>query len=245
MTAPFVTPPELTAIFLAGLAGSVHCIGMCGPYIVLCQTTRGLGKRPGAGTFALFSAARVSVYIGLGAAAGWAGGTVSHVAITAAAWVSVVAGIVSLVFALSLLQLIPDPALFLSRLGWNELVKEGIAGALRLNSPFSRVPAAIKKTVVVLILGGIQGLLPCGLVYAFVARAGAAGSAVAGSAVMLAFGSGTVPMVTALVFFSARLGEAMRERLFRISGALVVMGAAALILRGFARLGWIPHGLVW
>ena len=87
--------------------------------------------------------------------------------------------------------------------------------------------------------------LAASCVDAFVARAAASGGAAQGGAVMLAFGLGTVPMLTALTFFSARVASSLRERLFRLAGVIVVMGGALLVLRGLADLRLLPHGPAW
>jgi sulfite exporter TauE/SafE len=62
---------------------------------------------------------------------------------------------------------------------------------------------------------------------------------------MLAFGLGTVPMLAALTFFSAKVASSLRDRLFRLAGVIVVMGGALLVLRGLADLRLLPHGPVW
>ena len=234
----------MVVLFSGGLLGSTHCIGMCGPYVLLCLQTPGLegGARPL--PFGLFTASRLAVYAALGMAAGGAGAMASRAG-NAGAAVSIGAGVVALLMGLGLLGILPDPALLLSRAGVDRVVREGFAGARRLDVPSSPLPPAFRKTLLVLALGAVQGLLPCGLVYAFVARAAASGSAAAGGAVMLAFGLGTVPMVTALAFFSGKVSMTLRNRLFRLAGVIVVMGGALLVLRGLADLSLVPHGPAW
>lgn len=240
-----LSPEEFAIVFVGGLLGSTHCIGMCGPYLLMCLATPGFDGAPRPSAFALFTGARLSVYTGLGALAGQASESIAGRAGTAAAWVSIAAGVVAFLLGLSLLGILPDLTAFLSRAGLDRVVREGMAGARRLEGPFSPVPAPLRKVLLVMLLGGIQGLLPCGLVYAFVARAAAAGTARGGGAVMLAFGLGTVPMITALTFFSARMASSVRKRLFGLAGVIVVMGGALLVLRGLADLRLLPHGPAW
>ncbi len=240
-----LSPQEFAIIFVGGLLGSTHCIGMCGPYVLMCLATPGFGGAPSPLAFTLFTGARLSVYAGLGALAGQAGESLAGRAGSAAAWVSIAAGAIALLLGLSLLGILPDITALLSRAGLDRVVRGGMAGARRLEGPFSPVPAPLRKVLLVLLLGGIQGLLPCGLVYAFVARAAAAGTPGGGGAVMLAFGLGTVPMIAALTFFSAKMALSLRERLFRLAGVIVVMGGALLVLRGLADLRLLPHGPAW
>jgi sulfite exporter TauE/SafE len=77
-----------------------------------------------------------------------------------------------------------------------------------------------------LALGLLWGWLPCGLVYSALLVAAVAGSAVAGGAVMVAFGAGTLPVMLSLGHAGSRLP---RSRLptrnsvwVRLSGAILV-----------------------
>jgi sulfite exporter TauE/SafE len=78
-------------------------------------------------------------------------------------------------------------------------------------------------------LGLIWGLVPCGLVYGVLPIALFAGSALAGCAVMLAFGVGTLPNLVAAGWVVARARHWLDARVARY--------AAALLLAGFGALG--------
>jgi hypothetical protein len=54
-------------------------------------------------------------------------------------------------------------------------------------------------------IGALWGWLPCGMVYSVLLTAMLSGSAADGAAVMLAFGLGTLPMLTGLGLLGARL----------------------------------------
>jgi sulfite exporter TauE/SafE len=89
------------------------------------------------------------------------------------------------------------------------------------------------------LLGALNGLLPCGLVYVAGAGAAAAGSIPGGLAYMALFGLGTLPVMLGISLTGHLLPLSFRLQLARAMPAGVVLVAALLILRGLA-LG-IPY----
>jgi len=89
------------------------------------------------------------------------------------------------------------------------------------------------------VLGLLNGLLPCGLVYVACAGAAASGAVAAGTLYMAAFGAGTVPMMLAIGLSGKLVPPALRLSLRKAIPACVFLLATLLILRGMA-LG-IPY----
>lgn len=89
------------------------------------------------------------------------------------------------------------------------------------------------------LLGGLNGLLPCGLVYIACAAAAASGGVSAGIATMLAFGLGTAPtlLTIGLAGKLVRWGNPLRLRRVVLAG--VTLAGVLLIVRGLS-LG-IPY----
>jgi sulfite exporter TauE/SafE len=90
-----------------------------------------------------------------------------------------------------------------------------------------------------LILGALNGLLPCGLVYAAGAGAVATGELGQGVAYMALFGLGTVPMMLGMGVAGGLLRPSVRMRLNRLASVSVYLLGILLILRGLG-LG-IPY----
>ena len=68
-------------------------------------------------------------------------------------------------------------------------------------------------------LGAIWGFVPCGLVYAALTLAATAGGALGGALTMLAFGAGTLPVMTLIGALAARVaGLLTRPLVRRIAG---------------------------
>ena len=171
-------------IFLAGLAGSMHCVGMCGGFA--CALGGGGGGRVTAVTrHLIYNLGRVTSYCFLGALSGYLGLlAIGHDG--ADSWfglaqrtLAVGAGVLMLYFGFHFLGLLPSPTWRLAESGW---LADGLRQLMRL--PGYGAPLA---------LGVFNGLLPCPLVYAFVAQAAGGGGPLPGVLVMAAFGLGTFP----------------------------------------------------
>lgn len=159
----------LLSALVAGLAGSPHCVGMCGGFAGVCsRSARGA---------AAWHAGRLSTYAGLGAIGGYAGSL-----LRGPAWLAfVVSALLLTYFAGVLAGILPQPHLPLGRVGrWGRTL-------------IARGDVASRY-----IFGMVTGLLPCGLVYATLSLAIVSRTPWSGSLVMLAFGAGTVPALAAL-----------------------------------------------
>jgi sulfite exporter TauE/SafE len=91
--------------------------------------------------------------------------------------------------------------------------------------------------------GVAWGLIPCGLVYSVLPLALFAGGAGQGSAVMIAFGLGTLPNLLATGFVMRGMGRALREARFRyIAAALIGAFAIVGIWRAFRPFDTLAKG---
>jgi len=228
---------DLLLLFGASLLGSAHCVGMCGPYVAGCTqlyipATSTAPARTGLRL--LFILGRLAVYCGIGLCAGAFGQVFLALAATAGLGgsVSVVAGLLALLFGLSLVGWLPDPARLVARAGLDGVMR---AGRQRLRgSPALLVAPA---------LGALQGLLPCAMVYAAASRAAVAGNATGGALTMLVFGLGTVPVNYLLTLVPRQI--LLRVRTQRLAGVLLALLGTLLILRGLAGFGLLPSTALW
>jgi sulfite exporter TauE/SafE len=226
---------DLVLLFLASFLGSAHCVGMCGPYVALCSARLAApgGASPRAGARLLFNAGRLATYAAIGALVGAFG----QIALAAgrtqlAGAVALAAGAVTVLFGVSLVGWIRDPATLLDGLGIGVLIRGGIRETSR--APRFLAPA---------LLGALQGAFPCALVYGAASRASVAGSAGAGAGVMLVFGLGTVPAIFALSSVSPALLR--RVHGWRWAGLLIATVGVLLVLRGLAEMGVLGHTAFW
>ena len=234
---PLPASADLALLFLASFLGSIHCVGMCGPYVALCTAKiapAGCTTGQGLSLRLIFNAGRLVTYMVIGLLAGGFGQIALAISERAGlrGIIALVAGVVTFLFGLALLGWIRDPSRLMARSGLDVLIRGGSREAFRA----PRWASAI-------LLGALQGFLPCALVYAAASRAAFAGSPLGGAWIMLIFGLGTVPAIFAI---SSSVSPALtRFQPWRWSGAFILTVGALLILRGTAALGFVPHTIFW
>lgn len=207
--------------FVGGLIGSVHCLGMCGGFPIGLARTRA-----GASPQLVYNLGRLNALLLIGAASGALGGVLlaSGPAASLQRLLGVVAGLAMLAIGLERLGLIGAVG---ARLG--APVGRAVGGALH---SVLAVPSAATPFLV----GGLNELLPCHLVYAFAAQAAATGSVLGGVATMAAFGLGTVPAMVGLGLGSAALRRrpALRQAAERTLALALSVYGLVLVAQAFS-----------
>ena len=205
-----------TAFFL-GLAGSAHCVGMCGPIALAVPSPNNTWSARTISTLILNSG-RVVTYMLIGAMFGVFGVGVRLAGLQQG--VSILAGVV-------LLMTLMIPGIS-RRIPMNSHVAMLIArGRSLLGRNLLRTsPEALFLT------GTLNGMLPCGLVYAAAIGASTMGSIKEAVLFMGVFGVGTWPALIALRMGGGMLGERSRTVLRKASPVIVSTLAVLLILRG-------------
>lgn len=200
-----------------GVAGSAHCFGMCGP-IALAVPSPGKSLQARLSSTVLLNLGRVSTYALIGAAFGTFGRGVQLAGLQQ--WVSILAGSI-------LLASVALPGL-LDR--WNPTGRIAILLG-RLRSTLAR---NLKRTApeALFLTGALNGLLPCGLVYAAALGAATMGSVSEGVLFMALFGLGTWPALVALRMSGQMVGTSARAWLRKASPVIVASVAVLMILRG-------------
>ncbi len=208
----------LVAAFLTGLLGSLHCIGMCGGIVGALSMQLPASVQQ--------SKWRILPYLlayNLGRLASY-----------------MLAGMLVGYLGMRFTALLPQPHLvgmvisgiFMIFLGlylggwWAALVHLEKLGAYlwRFLQPLSKPLFPVRHPWQALLLGGVWGWLPCGLVYTALALALASASVERGGLLMLAFGVGTLPMLLALGSTAYWLNQFTRKPLVRqVFGVLIIL----------------------
>jgi sulfite exporter TauE/SafE len=216
---------SLVGATLLGLFGGLHCVGMCGGIAASLA-----GALPQRGTLRAqfgYNLGRIFSYTVAGALAGGFGSSVlsllGPVGITA---LRVLAGL-----------FLVAAGLYLS--GWwmgMARVEQVGSRVWRHIAPLARRLGPLDRPWKLLALGAIWGWIPCGLVYAALAGAVAAGGAFDGARWMACFGVGTLPvMLTGGALSNALMGLVNRGRMRWAAGAMLIgfglwtIAAAALM----------------
>ena len=207
---------------LMGLASSLHCAGMCGAIAssLMFAFDPGAGRPSRARAHFTAQAGRILVYVLSGAMLGAVGarfyGAFDHpAAYQAMRWAAAVA------------------------LGWIGFSVIGLAPSLagldRITAPVTGALHALKRSTGVngagaFVSGMIWGFLPCGMVYGALFYAMLSGGSLSGAEVMLGFGIGTLPSVTAVALGLSGFRELSNQPKARIAVGLSIMAIAAASL---------------
>lgn len=224
-------PAMLVTALLVGLAGGVHCVGMCGGIVTALNfgnaaPVGGVRRQLG------YSLGRVVSYAAAGALAGGAGSLALHTQRLLPAQLVLLVAANALIISLGL-----------SLAGFRALIRPLERAGLVLWRALRRfgVKVAPAKTPVGAFAVGLAwGWIPCGLVYGVLATALVSGSPLRGAAVMAAFGLGTLPNLLAAGLAADRLRRLLvRPRARMLAGAVVVV----LGIAGLARIPFISEHL--
>jgi sulfite exporter TauE/SafE len=212
---------QLWTAFMLGFAGSLHCAGMCGPLILAMPAAPGGFTRHLAGK-AFYNLGRLATYGLLGIFFGLFGQWLGLAGWQR--WVSIAVGL-AILLSLAAWPLRTGTALVGRPVGWLKAGLGRLLGRQSLGAQF--------------LFGGLNGLLPCGLVYFACAAATATGSITGGLEYMVTFGLGTVPMMLGLGLAGRTLHFRLQAHLQKLVPVSLGVMAALLILRGLG-LG-IPY----
>ncbi len=206
-----------TALVL-GAAGSVHCAGMCGPLMMALPLAR-RDRHAAWVEVAAYQAGRVAAYAALGLFFGLLGKGIRLAGFQQA--LAIGGGlllILGAVFPLALERSALRLPVLRKLTRW---VQQHIAYLLKKNSWGATIG-----------VGALNGLLPCGLVYAALTGAISTAEGWQGGLFMTAFGVGTTPLLFFLMSSSAALQPAWRLRLRRLQPVALAAVGVWLLWRG-------------
>lgn len=200
-----------------GFAGSLHCVGMCGPLMMTGLFQKG-NQSFSLHRWALYHTGRIGIYAIWGLLFGLLG--------TSAKWFGWQQNI-SLSLGVGILLILLLSKLFPHLEGkiHNNFILQAIRKKL--------VPHIHSKIPVSSLLGGmLNGMLPCGLVYVALAGATAMQDVAAGGLFMVFFGIGNLPMLFAVMVLGQKFQLPLRAVFSKWYPALIGMMAILLIMRG-------------
>ncbi|WP_027395782.1 sulfite exporter TauE/SafE family protein [Aquimarina latercula] len=216
----------LVSAFILGLLGSFHCVGMCGPIAFMLPLDH-KNQLKKLFQISLYHLGRLLAYSIIGLFFGIIGKSLNIFGMQQGLSISI--GIVMI-----LVVLIPSSILM----------------KYSFSKPIYRIISKIKSALgkelkkktpdTFLIIGFLNGFLPCGLVYMAVFAAVALGNVMNSTLYVLLFGLGTIPLMTMVVyaghFFKAKW---IRKHVQKVIPVFIVMIGLLFILRGMG-LG-IPY----
>ncbi|MDR0785384.1 MAG: sulfite exporter TauE/SafE family protein [Treponema sp.] len=213
-------------LFIIGLVTSVHCVAMCGG-INLSQCISQTAARPGKRwesllPSVLYNGGRVVSYTVVGVIVGTLGRVVS-VSGRFQGTVQLIAGVFMVVMGVNMLGVFP----WLRRFN------------LRAPKIFARKideQKAVNKSP--LIIGLLNGLMPCGPLQAMQLYALSTGSPIAGGVSMFLFSIGTVPLMFGIGALGGILGKKFTRRVTRVGAILVTVMGMTMFTYGWGLSGF-------
>ncbi|QJR79304.1 sulfite exporter TauE/SafE family protein [Alteromonas pelagimontana] len=210
---------DILSAFLIGLAGGVHCVGMCGGIATALRVVTPPNANPWPYTLS-YNIGRISSYTAAGAITG-AIGQIST------SYLPIAGPVLAIFSSLMLLAL----ACYLGQ-WWQGLrvVEKAGSRIWKRIQPISKRFLPFRTPLHALPYGMIWGWLPCGLVYSTLTWALASGSAADGALVMLCFGLGTLPTLLAASAGAKWLVSGFRNPVFRQMIAFLLFAYASWLM---------------
>lgn len=203
---------------LLGLAGSLHCVGMCGP-LMLALPLDASGRWMVIRQMLVYHSGRILTYAILGVLFGLAGKGMAIAGFQKG--LSVTAGIFMVLMAF---------------LAWRfERIVTNLPGfgaftrrvQMQIGHLLKKHPRGASFFV-----GQLNGLLPCGMVYVALAGAVSTTGGAEGGIFMALFGLGTLPLLLTVTVLGHSLSQPVRRKIKLLQPVLLTLAGLLLLQRG-------------
>jgi len=210
----------LYSAFLLGLISSLHCIGMCGPIALMLPVDRNNPEKKALQVLT-YHLGRISAYTSIGLVFGLLGrafylaGFQQHLSLFAGC-------------AMIAIAIVPER--ILARYNFSKPIFKFISRIKTSLGKRFRNPSFSSLYTI----GLLNGLLPCGMVYAAVFGALAMSNMALGIGYMALFGLGTVPLMSSIVYFQGFISEPVKNKIQKIIPYAIGCIGILFVLRGLA-----------
>jgi len=214
---------------LAGLFGSTHCLAMCGGIVGLLHSQLPQG---GSALSAGFHLGRITSYLAIAMIATLIGLLPGQMLPASA----------PTIMRIALGLLIITMAVYVAAPGrFRDLAGQLAAPLTRRLMPLLSKFLPVRSLDQSIGLGLLWGLLPCGLLYSIVAAAVLLADPLATTAMVVAFGAGTVPLLLGSGLLMLKFRSAVNRRSLRMTAALLLVLTGLLIAAGPQLAHYIDH----
>lgn len=204
--------------FLIGLLGSLHCVGMCGP-IALALPIKAYNKFEFYFSRFLYNIGRAITYSLFGLVFGLIGSQISLIGLQQ--WLTIAVGVFILFYLLTPSRIKITIANFKLFHLFTDLIKKTFGKFINKTTSIS-----------FLLIGILNGFLPCGFVYVGIGGALLTNTALEGAAYMFLFGIGTFPVMFLATIIGKSVNIKLRHRVSQVMPYLAACLAVLFILRG-------------
>lgn len=214
----------LGTVFIASLLGSLHCVGMCGPFALLAGSNAETRSAAVAPTLA-YSFGRLMSYTFVGVIFGTLGMAL-NAGTSFSSWQQ------SATYVAGALMIVVGSIALVRILGWRVRLPQVFQPIQKfLQAAFTKTKALspVKRAVTI---GMLSSLMPCGWLYTFAITAAGTGSPWWGAVLMASFWAGTVPIMAALMLGFGQLGASIQKHVPVTMAVIVIaIGVFTIVFR--------------
>lgn len=209
--------------FMLGLAGSLHCAGMCSPLLmaVTNKSSSAIWSR------IIYNGGRIFTYGLLGSFVSGAGTLLSLSSFQSS--LSITTGIFIIVAAMTGISRFQIPWLSKTVRAFANFIRERFTFLMNKKHP-----------VGTFLMGTLNGLLPCGMTLLALSSCAMLTSPKDGFGFMVMFGAGTLPVMLGFASFVLFGINRLHLNLSKVTTALMIASGMILIGRGFTTHGIEP-----
>jgi uncharacterized protein len=215
---------SLILLFLVGILTGFHCISMCGGFVVSYTTKNAMNGYKGYTQHFVYGGSKVLSYAVIGGLFGLLGGVIAF-SIGIRAWVSILAGLFMIFYALSMFGF-----------KWFRKFQFNPKFLTKFSSSVSKDAKGVYKAP--LITGLLSGLfIACGPLQAMYLYAMGSGSFMSGFFGLAVFGLGTLPVMIGFGSMATVISHKATKRILKISAILVLILGLIMLNRGLTVMG--------
>jgi uncharacterized protein len=213
--------------FIFGLGSSLHCIGMCGPLNFILPMNK-QDKWRMALDLSIYHIGRITTYAIIGMAIGLIGNLLAFKQLQS--YIAFIFGVLLLIYGLNYFIKVKLPSYFTN----------SNTGLLKL---YNKLLKSNSKSNL-LLLGVLNGLLPCGMVYAAMAVSFLNQDILYGGMMMLTFGLGTIPAFILLLLGSKNKSLRSIAAKYHLQPTLMIVAGFLVCIKSTATI-MPPQTALW
>ncbi|MFH1641782.1 MAG: sulfite exporter TauE/SafE family protein [Nanoarchaeota archaeon] len=208
-------------LFVVGLITGLHCIGMCGGFVVSYTAKHAVDGTKSYKSHLMYGLGKTLSYTIIGAMFGLLGSFIAFTP-TMRGVVGLVAGLFLVLFGLKMLNIFP----ILRKIQFKtpKFITTFIGKNSKHSSPLT--------------IGLLNGLMiACGPLQAIYIMAAGTGSFIHGAKLLLVFGLGTLPAMLGFGYFASFMSGKVTHKILKASGAIIILLGLVMFNNGLVLTG--------
>ena len=209
-------------LFIVGLLTGIHCVGMCGGFVVSYSSEDAIKGRKSYTSHLMYGAGKIISYTLIGAFFGLFGSIIAFTPLMRGI-AGIIAGLFLILYGLKMLNIIP----FLRKIQF------------RLPGKFSGlIDKSRRKNSQPFVIGLLNGLMiACGPLQAIYMMAAGTGSLIEGAKLLFIFALGTLPVMLGFGYITTIISMRLTNKILKVSGIIILLLGLIMINNGLVLTG--------